>query len=176
MLVVPGPGRSATGSSAKFPVFGTQNDPAITPACAAPSLRFPAATPVCLIVRAVDCPNAPACVCPEQKIPVALVSAVAPVVRASGMLSGVTNVESFGGQSSVVLSVPTGLHASPWLRPALHVFTQSAFVVHDLPVLVEQCPETHVVFTHCGHGAVPLPVRYTRDDSGTFSATSPVVV
>src|SRR5579871_6379633 len=134
MLVVPGPGRSATGSIAKFPVFGTQNDPAITPACAAPSLTLPRAAPVCLIVRAVDCPNAPACVCPEQQIPVALVSVVVPVVRASGMLRGVTNVESVGGQSSVVLSVPTGLHASPWLRPALHVFPQSAAVVQALPV------------------------------------------
>ena len=112
-----------------------------------------------MIVRVADCPNAPAWVWFVQKIPVDCVVVVAPVVTLSGIPSGDTNCESVGGQSSDVASVPTGVHALPRLRPALHVFTQSALVVHALPVLVEQCPDTHVVFVHFGHGEERFPVR-----------------
>src|SRR5262249_49848731 len=121
--IAPGPGRSATPSTAGFPVPGMQKTEPRIELCGIMSLRFPAGMPTSAIRCAVDCPKAPALTWPivgfitsgglgGQKTPVALVLELVPDV--SGVRStpsGAWKPPSEGGQSLLVMRVPTGVHA-----------------------------------------------------------------
>src|SRR5262249_52412623 len=80
-LSEPGPGRSASPSSARLPVGGVQKLLTGTAGCGRPSVRSPAGEPFCVITTAVTpgiplsgsgatvVPNAPACPCAGQNSP-----------------------------------------------------------------------------------------------------------
>src|SRR4029077_12920640 len=101
---------------------------------------------------ALAMPKAPAFPWPGQKRLVALVLLAVPVV--SGLM--VTDNDPIclvgsGGQSAVVLRVPTPVQALPTFGP-----------------------ELQVPLTHFGHGKSELPVTLTTEKSGRLTEESPV--
>ena len=126
-------------------VAGMQKTVASLAACGMPSVRLPAGEPVSCMHRVATWPKAPACVWPEQNIPLALVLLELPVV--SGFRSTLSAplkspLPSSGGQSWVVLLV-AGLPVVALVEQAMPAFG----------------PAVQVPPLHCGQGAASLPVR-----------------
>src|SRR5262245_38563359 len=143
--IAPGPGRSATPSTAAFPVAGMQNTAARCALCPAPSPRLPPAWPVSLMHWAPVWPKAPALFWPGQKIPLAAVIVTVPLVsgvRLTG--SGAWKPARFGRHWIVVSCVPTGVHAAPVSGLIVFVFVFQ---------LGSHAPERHF-----GQGEAVLPL------------------
>src|SRR5438477_1210223 len=126
-----------------------QKTDAIAETCGCPSLMSPAGVPVSLMHWVVVLPNAPALVsvCPtdaHMRPSVAVLDAVPVVsgVRSTG--SCAWKPASGGRQSSVVIRVPTPVHAPPLSSPG-EPFTS----VQDA---------SHVPEMHFGHGEALFPV------------------
>src|SRR5262249_36763145 len=137
MLNAPGPGRSAAGSIATFPVCGMQKTDASFEGWGCPSVRLPPGEPVSLMHWAVVLPKAPLVRCAVaagglgQKFPAVPVFVTVPVESGLRVTArGARKFAGFGGQSWVVPRV---------LLPA----------EQDRPDLG---PALHVALTHFGHG------------------------
>src|SRR5882672_10120586 len=125
----------------------------MTAGCGFISVRLPPGDPFCLIARVVACPKAPALFWPGQNWPVLDVVMLAPVVSGERLTGRApTYWLALGGQSLLVIRLPTA--------------------VHDLPAFA---PVVHVPLTHFGHGEATLPVTCTREESGSDRTASPVV-
>src|SRR5207244_6210213 len=143
--IAPGPGRSATPSTAALPVAGMQKTEARLELCGAPSEMSPAGMPVSRMHCAVVCPKAPASVCGLQNRPFAAVFDAVPVV--SGVRStgrGAWKPGSDGRQSVVVSWLPVGVQAAPVSGLVVFVFVFQ---------LGSHAPERHF-----GHGEAVLPL------------------
>src|SRR6185503_8694028 len=143
--MAPGPGRSATPSTAALPVAGMQNTDPSADTCGCPSVRLPAGVPLSWMHCVVACPNAPAAFWPGQKSPVAAVRDAVPLV--SGVRStpnGAWNPVGVGRQSTLVMPSPTATHGFPesGLTPLVFVFQVGS----------------HVPERHFGHGDAVFPL------------------
>ena len=143
--IAPGPGRSATPSTAALPVAEMQKTEPSDATCAWPSLRLPASVPCSWTHCVLGWPKAPASTWFGQKMPLAAVMLTVPLVsgvRLTG--SGAWNPGRLGRHWIVVSWRPTGVHAPPVSGLVVFVFV---FQVGS-----------HEPDRHFGHGDAVFPL------------------